>query len=205
VLMDRKVRKKQHHAAAHYSEIPAIVTALKANKNTVNLALEFTILTAARTDESRQMRLGEVDFKRSEWRVPAARMKMEEDHVVPLCDRAVAILKAIIPKDAKPDDFIFEGDKAGRPFGNNAMLMALKAVAPGVTTHGCRSSFRDWAGDKTHFPREIAEMALAHAVGDEVEQAYRRGTALEKRRQLMTAWGAYVEGEDNVVRIATAN
>jgi len=201
VLMDKKVRKKDHHAAAHYDDMPGIVNALKANKNTVNLALEYTILTAARTNESRQMRVREVDFGRSEWRVPALRMKMEEDHVVPLCDRAIEILRSMIKEDAKPDDLVFEGEKVGRPFGDNRMLNALKAVAPGVTTHGCRSSFRDWAGDMTSHPRDIAEMALAHAVGDEAEQAYRRGTALEKRRQLMDAWGAYVEESSNIVAL----
>jgi integrase len=204
VLMDKKVRKKDHHAAAQYAEMPGIVKALKANENTVNLALEFTILTAARTNESRQMRVCEIDFQARQWAVPAVRMKMDADHVVPLCDRAIEILLSMITEDSKPDDLVFEGDKDGRPFGDNRMLNALKAVAGDVTTHGCRSSFRDWAGDMTSFPREIAEMALAHAVGDEVEQAYRRSTALEKRRQLMEAWGAYVEGESNVLRIAAA-
>jgi integrase len=131
-------------------------------------------------------------------------MKMEEDHVVPLCSRALEILKRLIPHNANPEGFVFKGKKVGRPFGETRMLNALKAIYPGVTTHGCRSSFRDWAGDETAFPREIAEMALAHAVGDEVEQAYRRGTALEKRRQLMEAWGAYVEGGSNVLPLVAA-
>jgi integrase len=207
VLMDTKPRKKEHHPAAHYDAMPGIVEAIRANKTTVNLALEYTILTAVRTNESRPMRIREVDFERKEWRVPALRMKMEEDHVVPLCDRAIEILRSLIREDAKADDLVFEGEKAGCMFGENRMLNALKVVAPDATTHGCRSTFRDWAGDKTDFPRDIAEMALAHAVGDEVEQAYRRGKALEKRRLLMEAWGAYVEGipiADNVVPLARA-
>jgi integrase len=203
-LLDKKRRKKRHHAAAPYKDVPGIVKKLQATPDTENLGAEFVILTAVRTSEARLMRVAEIDWEARRWAIPGARMKMDADHVVPLCARAIAILNAVIPKDAKPEDFVFKGRIAGRPFGENAMLNALKAVYPDMTTHGCRSSFRDWAGDMTSFPREIAEMALAHAVGDEVEQAYRRGTALDKRRQLMDAWAAYVEGQDNVVRIAAA-
>jgi integrase len=167
----------------------------------VNLAAEYVILTAVRTGEGRFMKVSEIDWEARLWTIPEARMKLPKDHEVPLCARAVAILKVVIPKVASPDDFVFCGLKPGQPLGMNAILHALKAVHPGVTTHGCRSSFRDWAGDETNFPRDIAEMALAHAVGDEVEQAYRRGTALEKRRQLMEAWGTYVEGSCNVVAL----
>jgi integrase len=123
---------------------------------------------------------------------------------VPLCDRAIAILRAVIPKDAASGNFVFKGLKPSKPLGMNAVLEALKAVYPTITTHGCRSSFRDWAGDKTSFPREVAEMALAHAVGDDVELAYRRGTALERRRKLMEAWDAYVNRATNVVSFARA-
>jgi integrase len=207
-LLPKVKKAKRHHPAAPYAEVPGIVKMLQAKHTAadtdVNLAGEFVILTAVRTGEGRLMRVAEIDFKARQWTIPAARMKRPEDHVVPLCDRAIVILKAVIPKDAKPDDWVFAGLKEGKPLGENALLHALKAVYPDMTTHGCRSSFRDWAGDETSFPRDIAEMALAHAVGDEVEQAYRRATALEKRRQLMTAWGAYVEGQDNVVRIAAA-
>jgi integrase len=207
-LLPAVKKPKRHHPAAPYADVPGIVKQLQtkhaAADTDVNLAGEFVILTAVRTGEGRLMRVAEVDLKGCLWTVPAERMKRPADHVVPLCARAVAILKAVIPKDAKPDDFVFAGLKAGHPLGENAILHALKAVYADMTTHGCRSSFRDWAGDETSFPRDIAEMALAHAVGDEVEQAYRRGTALEKRRQLMAAWGAYVEGESNVLRIAAA-
>jgi len=113
-------------------------------------------------------------------------------------------LKAVIPKDAAPDAYVFAGQWStdrSKPLGMNAVLHALKAVYPAMTTHGCRSSFRDWAGDETRFERDIAEMALAHKVGDETEQAYRRGTALKKRRQLMEAWARYIEGAFNVVTI----
>jgi integrase len=201
-------KRRRHHPAAPYAEVPGIVQKLRvkhaAADTDVNLAGEFVILTAVRTGEGRLMRVVEADFKGRTWTIPAERMKRPKDHVVPLCARALAILKAVIPKDAKPDHFVFPGLKPGQPLGENALLHALKAVYPAATTHGCRSSFRDWAGDMTSFPRDIAEMALAHAVGDEVEQAYRRATALEKRRQLMESWASYVEGESNVLRIAAA-
>jgi integrase len=157
------------------------------------LAAEFIILTAVRTGEARFMRAREVDFVERLWTIPAERMKTEDSSdglcfEVPLSDRAVSILKAVIPKGASPDAYVFAGQwsKNGKkPLGMNAVLHALKAVYPAMTTHGCRSSFRDWAGDETAYERDVAEMALAHKVGDEVEQAYRRGNALKKRRQLM--------------------
>jgi integrase len=121
------------------------------------------------------MRVREIDYKARLWTIPHERMKTPKDHEVPLCDRAIAILKAVIPKEAEPTDFVFKGLKPGMPLGMNAVLDALKVVHPTITTHGCRSSFRDWAGDKTSFPREVAEMALADAVGNDVELAYRRG------------------------------
>ena len=204
-LLPAAKRTKRHHPAAPYAEVPGIVKKLQAKHaaadTVVNLAGEFVILTAVRTSEARFMRVSELHFPSRRWTIPAARMKRPKDHVVPLCDRALAILEQVLPKDASPDDFVFHGLKAGQPLGMNAILHALKAVYPDMTTHGCRSSFRDWAGDETSFPRDIAEMALAHAVGDEVEQAYRRTTALEKRRQLMDAWGAYVEESSNVVAL----
>jgi integrase len=208
-LLPKAKRTKRHHRAAPYVDVPGIVRALRgkheAADTAVNLTAEFVILTAVRTGEARFMRVGEISFAKALWSIPAARMKADEDHEVPLCDRAIAILKAVIPQDAAPDEYVFRGqwDK-GKPLGMNAVLHALKEVYPTMTTHGCRSSFRDWAGDETHFSREIAEMALAHKVGDEVEQAYRRGTALNKRRQLMEAWGRYVEGASNVVAMASS-
>ena len=153
------------------------------------------------------MRVREVDFEERLWTIPAERMKTEDhpegkDFEVPLCDRAVAILKAAVPMDAARDAYVFAGQWSKdhtKPLGMNAVLHALKAVYPAITAHGCRSSFRDWAGDETRFEREIAEMALAHKVGDETEQAYRRGNALKKRRQLMDAWGRYVARGANVI------
>ncbi|MGL3104970.1 tyrosine-type recombinase/integrase [Bradyrhizobium sp. BR 1432] len=212
-LLPKSKRSKRHHRAAPYKDVPSIVQALQANHEAadtaVNLAAEYIILTAVRTSEARLMRVREVDFAERLWTIPAERMKTE-DHPegkafeVPLCDRAVAILKAVIPEDAAREAYVFAGQWSKdhtKPLGMNAVLHALKAVYPAMTTHGCRSSFRDWAGDETRFEREIAEMALAHKVGDETEQAYRRGNALKKRRQLMEAWGRYLASGSNVIRL----
>jgi integrase len=216
-LLPKARRSKRHHRAAPYKDIPDIVQALHAKREaadtTVNQAAEFIILTAVRTSEARYMRVGELNFAERLLLIPAERMKMEDDpegtaFEVPLSDPAIAILKAVIPKGAGSDAFVFAGQWSSdhtKPLGQNAVLHALKTIYPAMTTHGCRSSFRDWAGDETHFERDIAEMALAHKVGDEVEQAYRRGTALKKRRQLMEAWARYVEGASNVVTISAPN
>lgn len=210
-LLPKSKRSKRHHRAAPYKDVPGIVQALQANHvaadTAVNLAAEYIILTAVRTGEARLMRVREVNFDERLWRIPAERMKTEDhpegkDFEVPLSDRAIAILKAVIPKEAARDAYVFAGQWSKdhtKPLGMNAVLHALKAVYPAMTTHGCRSSFRDWAGDETRFEREIAEMALAHKVGDETEQAYRRGNALKKRRQLMDAWGRYVASASNVI------
>jgi integrase len=213
-LLPKAKRSKRHHRAAPYKEMPGIVRSLHAKRDSadtaVNQAAEYIILTAVRTSEARFMRVREVDFAERLWTIPAERMKTEDDpdgtdFEVPLSDPAIAILKAVIPKGAGPDAYVFAGQWSSdhtKPLGQNAVLHALKAIYPAMTTHGCRSSFRDWAGDETQFERDIAEMALAHKVGDEVEQAYRRGTALKKRRKLMEAWARYVEGASNVVTIA---
>jgi integrase len=212
-LLPKAKRSKRHHKAAPYKDMPGIVRSLRAKHEAadtaVNHAAEFIILTAVRTGEARHMRVREVDFLERLWTIPAERMKTEDDpegtpFEVPLSDRALSILKAVVPKGAGPDAYVFAGQWSNdhsKPLGHNAVLHALKAIYPAMTTHGCRSSFRDWVGDETHFERDIAEMALAHKVGDEVEQAYRRGTALKKRRQLMEAWARYVEGKPNVVAI----
>jgi integrase len=214
-LLPKARRSKRHHRAAPYKDVPGIVRALrerhKSADSSANLAAEFIILTAVRTGEARFMRVRELDLGERLWVVPAERMKAEDSpeglcFEVPLSDRAVSILKSVIPKDASPDAYVFAGQwsrNGEKPLGMNAVLHALKAVYPAMTTHGCRSSFRDWAGDETTYERDIAEMALAHKVGDEVEQAYRRGSALKKRRQLMEAWARYIGGVPTVVTFAS--
>jgi hypothetical protein len=136
------------------------------------------------------------------WTVPAARMKAEREHTVPLSTAAMAVLTAVRPdEDPQPKDYVFT-TPLGQRFATGTMLRRVRMLAPGVTTHGFRSTFRDWAGDRTTFPREVAEAAIAHSVGDETEQAYRRGTALTKRRQLMEAWAAFCAGDaGNVVNL----
>lgn len=214
-LLPKAPKSKRHHKAAPYKDVPGIVAALRtkhsgARTTAVNRAAEFIILTAVRTGEARFMRVREINFKEALWTIPAERMKTEDHpegrpHEVPLSARAVAILRAVMPRGLDPDAYVFAGRWSKghkKPLGVNAVLHALKKVYPAMTTHGCRSSFRDWAGDETSFPREIAEMALAHKVGGDVEQAYRRSTALKKRRALMEAWGRYVEGGSNVVKLA---
>ncbi|AMA55719.1 tyrosine-type recombinase/integrase [Bradyrhizobium sp. CCGE-LA001] len=216
-LLPRPKKSKRHHKAAPYADVPGIVQVLRTKHGgadtAVNLAAEYIILTAVRTGEARFMRKREVNFKDALWTIPAERMKTEDHpegrpHEVPLCARAVGILRAAMPKDLDPSAYVFAGQWShdhSKPLGMNAVLHALQKIYPAMTTHGCRSSFRDWCGDETHVPREIAEMALAHKVGDEVEQAYRRGTALKKRRELMEAWGRYVEGESSVVKLAAVS
>ncbi|MGX0966094.1 integrase [Bradyrhizobium japonicum] len=213
-LLPKAKRSKRHHKAADYKDVPGIVQVLrtkhKAADTAVNLAAEFIILTAVRTGEARFMRKQEINFKERLWTIPAERMKTEDDaegkeHEVPLCDRAIAILKAVMPKDLSLEAYVFAGQWSrdhSKPLGMNSVLHTLQKIYPDMTTHGCRSSFRDWCGDETQVAREVAEMALAHKVGDEVEQAYRRGTALKKRRELMEMWGRYVEGESKVVKLA---
>ncbi len=210
-LLPKAKKTKRHHAAAPYKNMPGIVRALQERHQSadtnVNFAAEFIILTAVRTNEARYMRVREIDLTEKLWTIPAERMKTEDDpegtdFEVPLCERAVAILRELISDNAAPDAYVFAGQWSKdqmKPLGHNAVLHALKAVYPAITTHGCRSSFRDWVGDETRFEREIAEMALAHKVGDDTERAYRRGNALKKRRQLMEAWGRYVSSPSNVI------
>ena len=134
-------------------------------------------------------RWSEIDLDARLWTVPADRMKGGREHRVPLSDRAVAILTAMLALQSS--EFVFPGTKAGRPLSVMALEMVLRRAKIDATVHGFRSSFRDWTGERTAFPRELAEAALAHLVGDEVERAYRRGDALEKRRALMAAWAEF--------------
>jgi len=190
-------RRPKNHAAPDYSKMPEIVSRLRQQHGlfitSATLALEFLILTAARTNEVREMRTSEINWAAATWIVPASRMKMHEEHVVPLSGRAIKLLTDLTADVKEKNHFVFKGLQLNQPLGVNGMLHVMQRLEPGMTTHGCRSTFRDWAGDCTDFPREIAEAALAHAIGNEVERAYRRGKALEKRRQLMEAWAVYLE------------
>jgi integrase len=178
-----KVKKAEHHAALPYADLPAFMLELDGKKSISARALEFAILTATRTGEVIGATWSEVDFDSKLWTIPAERMKAGKEHRVPLCDRAVELLKAL-PRD---DDRIF-------PLSNMAMLNLLKGMRPDLTTHGFRSTFSDWARDTTSYPRDVIEAALAHAIESKAEAAYRRGDALEKRVRLMADWSNFASG-----------
>jgi integrase len=185
-----KVRRVEHHAALPYAEIGSFMSELHQQEGTAARALDFAILTGARTGEVIGARWDEIDFGERLWTVPAKRMKSGKEHRVPLSDAVLEILTEM--QMVRSGDFVFPGGKAGRPISNMAMLMLLRRKGHvNLTTHGFRSSFRDWAAERTGFPAEVAEMALAHTVSDKVEAAYRRGDLFQKRRQLMDAWARF--------------
>jgi len=185
-----KVQKSEHHAALDYSKMATFMAELQTHQGTAALALEFTILTAARTSEVIAARWEEFDLEKKLWTVPAERMKAGKEHTVPLPKRALEILKDL--EQIKAGPYVFPGGKAGAPLSNMAMSATLKRMGrTDITVHGFRSSFRDWAGEQTNFPREIIEHALAHQLKDKAEAAYSRSTMPEKRRKLMTAWAEF--------------
>lgn len=193
LLPKRRKLSRGHHAAMPYERVPAFVADLRERDAMAPRALEFTILTAARTGETFGAIWREIDLEAAIWTIPRERMKAGREHRVPLTDRAVEILTELSELSTGPDAYVFPGQKKGRPLSVMAMDMILRRMDIEFTVHGFRSSFRDWAGEETSFPREVAEAALAHVVGDETERAYRRGDALEKRRKLMIAWANYCE------------
>lgn len=182
----------RHHPAMPYGQVPDFVKGLKTRVSTAARALEFLIHTAGRTNEVLGMRWRELDVEARLWTVPAERMKMHREHVVPLTDAALTVIRAMAVFGTEPDAPVFPG-RRGKSLSNMSMEMLLRRMGcDDFTVHGFRSSFRDWTGEETNFPREVAEAALAHVVGNSVERAYRRGTALGKRRQLMDAWSMFV-------------
>ena len=189
VLPPRARLTRGHYKAMPFAEVPAFVGRLRAMQGVAPRALEFAILTAARSGEVLGARWGEIDLPEKVWTVPATRMKAGKEHRVPLSDRAMAILGEL--HRARVSDFVFPGFKRGCPLSNMALEAVLRRAEVDVTTHGFRSSFRDWAGDRTAFARDVVEAALAHAIENKTEAAYRRSDALEKRRKLMAAWATY--------------
>jgi integrase len=174
----------KHFEALPYADVPSFVANLRARDSLAARALEFTILTAARTGETVSATWPEINSEGALWVIRAERMKMGREHRVPLCTRALSIL----------DDVRWVAKDRCFPIGKNGMHELAGSIVPGITVHGFRSSFTDWVTEQTDFPREVREMALAHAVGNKVEEAYRRGGLLEKRRQLMDAWASFVDG-----------
>ncbi len=186
----KNVQKVEHHPALPYAEMGSLMVELREQRGTTALALELLILTATRTSEVLRAVWSEIDFGANVWTIPAERMKMKHEHRVPLSVPAIALLKKLY--DERTSEFIFPGKKRSKPFSHIVFPNVLERMGhDDITAHGFRSTFRDWAAECTNFPGEVAEMALAHAVGDKVEAAYRRGDLFEKRRLLMTAWAGW--------------
>ena len=182
-----KIERVQHHAAIPFPELPAFIAELGEETSLSARALEFCILTACRTTEVLQAAWSEIDLDAATWSISAERMKGGRAHRVPLTDAALELLHAAA--DHRRDGFVWPGQRQGRPLSNMAFLMLLRRMGrSGITAHGFRSAFRDWAAETTHFPNHVVEMALAHSIGNAVEAAYRRGDLFDKRRQLMAEW-----------------
>lgn len=184
-----KTNTTKHHAALPWQEISGFMSELRERESISARALEFAILTAARTGEVIGARWSEMDLEAGAWTIPAERMKAHKEHRVPLADRAIEILKKLPRERGSP--FVFPGGKAKTPLSNMALLEMLRGIRKGVTVHGFRSAFKDWATEATNHPNIVSEAALAHAIPDKVEAAYRRGELFEKRKRLMAAWASY--------------
>lgn len=193
VLLPRQKRLvRGHHAAMAVDDLPPFMAALRTRPAVAARALEFTILTAARTGESLRARWSEIDLKAGIWTVPAERMKARTEHRVPLSTAALAVLNEVRPLSIKGDGWIFPAQNRLKPLSQMSMLMLLRRMeVEDCTVHGFRSTFRDWAGDCTNFQRELIEAALSHTVGNAVERAYRRSDAFAKRQRLMQAWAGF--------------
>ena len=198
--MPQKLKKVRHHPALPYAEVPAFIQKLQGKSSVSALALEFCILTASRTGEVLNAKRGEL--LDAIWTIPAERMKAWREHAVPLTKRAIQIVQIARVQDPN-SDFIFSSH--GKPLSNMALRMLLRRMGyEHVTTHGFRSSFRDWVAEETDFSPEVAEMCLAHTIGNKTEAAYRRGNLIEKRRRLLEAWERYSLGEPESVLVLRA-
>jgi integrase len=184
-----KVAKTQHHIALPYVEIAPFMAKLRRDTSAAARCLEFIVLTAARLAEATGAMWSEIDFANRTWTIKANRMKGGREHRIPLSDAAMAVFEAM--RAVRVSDFVFPGMRDGQPVGPRTIQGLVKEVGGEITVHGFRSSFRDWAAERTSFPREVAEMALAHAIPNAVEAAYRRGDLFEKRLRLMDAWAEY--------------
>lgn len=201
-VLPKVTAKPKHHKAMKWQDVPAFYADLKSREAMAARALMFTCLTGSRTNEVLGMQWPEVDVEARLWICPAQRMKTGADHRVPLTDEMLAI---ILPLKAMASDYVFEGQKRHQSLSNMSMLMLLRRMkVEGVTVHGFRSTFRDWAAETTNTPREVTEMSLAHKVGSDVERAYARSDLLERRRVLMERWSRFVSGDvDKVVKLSS--
>ncbi|NVN10657.1 tyrosine-type recombinase/integrase [Nguyenibacter vanlangensis] len=188
------IAKVEHRPAVDRKHIGEVMGKLVESQGMAARAVRFVCLTAARSGEVRGALWSEIDLEAKMWIVPAERMKMAREHRVPLSESALDVLREALPlRDQKAGDLVFPGQKRGKPLSDVALSKALHAAAgtKDVTVHGLRSTFRDWAAEETDHPGEVAEMALAHAIGSKVEAAYRRGDLIQKRAEMMAAWAAY--------------
>jgi integrase len=193
LLSKRKTLTRGHHGALRYDDMPAFIAEVQARKSVSALALEFTIMTAARTSETIGATWSEIDLQKKIWTIPASRIKAGKEHRVPLTVRAVEILKTL---NVQSEGFVFPGQKRGKPLSNMAILELLRSMRGRTfTVHGFRSSFKDWAAETTTHDNFVTEMALAHAIGTKVESAYRRGDLFKKRQSLMDDWAQFLSGQ----------
>jgi integrase len=192
-VLPKQDSAKTHHAALPYGEVPRFIKRLAKSSSglLIRLAVELLVLTALRTGEVRLAHWEEIDFKNKTWTIPASRMKTRTEHRVPLTPRMLTILREVHAISGG-GDFIFPGEKPGRPFSDMTLLMAVRRLGYEVTNHGFRSSFRDWASERSNFPHAVVEAALAHKISNKVEAAYHRSDLFDRRRRLMNAWGACV-------------
>lgn len=189
LLPKRQRLSRGHHAALPYDAMPDFMADLRGRSAVAARALEFTILTAARSGEVLGAQWDEIDTEKKVWTIPAERMKAGREHRVPLSPRAMEIVEAMAKLGT--ESYLFPGPKKGKPLSSMAMAMLLRRMKAEITVHGFRSTFRDWASETTGFPHEVCEMALAHTIGNKAEAAYRRGDLFDKRRKLMEAWAGY--------------
>jgi integrase len=185
-----------HHAALPWADLPDVMGKLSVARGTSALCLRFTVLTAARSGEARAVRWNEIDMKAKVWTVPAEKMKAKVEHRVPLSEAALDVLNIVLPLKGADDGLVFPGGRKNSPLSDVAVSKALAAVADGVTVHGMRSAFRDWAAERTAYAREVAEAALAHTNRDKVEAAYRRSDLFDLRTRLMRDWAAFCIGQE---------
>lgn len=196
-----KKARVRHHPAMAWADLPGFMAELRDRDSISARALEFTILTACRTGEVIGACWPEIDLDAGLWIIPGSRMKAKTEHRVPLSDRAVALLRSIPRQEGA--ELVFCA-KDGKPLSNMAMLQLLRGMRDGLTVHGFRSTFRDWAGESTHHPREVIEHALAHQISNQAEAAYARGTLLDRRRRLMADWADFCAGNGKVIALAAA-
>jgi integrase len=199
-----KLSRTVHHAALGYRDIGQFMIDVAAEDGTAAKALQFLILTTTRTGETIGAKWPEIDFAARIWTIPPERMKAGKEHRVPLSDEALDLIEEMRPLKSDDSGYVFRGRKAGKPLSNMALLMLLERMQrDDITTHGFRATFKTWAEEQTSFPREVIELCLAHTIATKVEQAYRRGDILEKRRSLMADWAKFclksAGGGDNVV------